>query len=43
MLASRHHRRGLAMGRPAWLTPKMGLAMAGMLVVGARVLVMFGS
>jgi organic hydroperoxide reductase OsmC/OhrA len=30
-------------GRPAWLTPKMGIAMLGLLVVGARVVLMFGS
>jgi osmotically inducible protein OsmC len=29
--------------RPAWLTPKIGLALAGILVVGARVWSMFGA
>jgi organic hydroperoxide reductase OsmC/OhrA len=43
MLVSHHVRGRASLGRPAWLTPKMGLAMAGMLVVGVRVMVMFGS
>ena len=34
---------GLLSSRPAWLTPKVGLAMLGILVVGVRALEMFAS
>ena len=34
---------GLVSARPAWLTPRIGLAMLGLLVVGARAVTMFGS
>jgi osmotically inducible protein OsmC len=46
MLAASQRRPGFAgfsSTRPAWLTPKMGLALLGILVVGARAMAMFGS
>jgi organic hydroperoxide reductase OsmC/OhrA len=46
MLAASRRRpgvRGLLSSRPAWLTPRIGVAMLGILVVGARALAMFGS
>jgi organic hydroperoxide reductase OsmC/OhrA len=43
MLASPTARASLAMGRPTWLTPKMGIALLGLLVLAARVAPMLGS
>ena len=35
--------RGLVDARPAWLTPRIGVAMLGVVVVGARAVTMFAS
>jgi hypothetical protein len=35
--------RVMPSGRPAWLSPKMGLALVGILVVGVRVFTMLAS
>jgi organic hydroperoxide reductase OsmC/OhrA len=46
MLAASRRRPGFAgllRSRPAWLTPRIGVAMLGILVVGARAVVTFGS
>jgi hypothetical protein len=46
MVAASRRRSGpaaLLSSRPAWLTPRIGVAMLGILVVGARAAAMFGS
>lgn len=46
MLAASRRRSGLSgwlEARPAWLTPKIGIGMFGILVVGARALTLFSS